>query len=113
MSLVRRQISPHASRLRREMTDVERSLWNALRNRQLGGFKFRRQATLGPYVIDFLCIERKLIVELDGGQHSHAADARRTAYLKTRGCRVIRFWNHEVVENLDGVLATILAGLDA
>ncbi len=93
------------------MTDVEHVLWNALRGRQLGGFKFRRQATIGRYVIDFLCIERMLVVELDGGQHSDTADAPRTAFLEADGYRVIRFWNHEVVENLDGVLASILASL--
>ena len=111
MALVRRQISPHAQRLRRDMTDVEQALWQALRNRQLGGFKFRRQATVGRYVADFLCAERKLIVELDGGQHSIDADTSRTATLEAVGYRVIRFWNSDVIQSPDGVLETILDAL--
>ncbi|PTD16984.1 endonuclease domain-containing protein [Sphingomonas fennica] len=104
---VRRQISPHAARLRRDMTDVERKLWLAVRNRRLNGFKFRRQATVGPFIVDFLCIEAWLIVELDGGQHGEAADAPRTAYLEARGFRVLRFWNNDVIESFDGVLERI------
>jgi very-short-patch-repair endonuclease len=100
--------SPHAQRLRRRATDIERKLWQYLRNRQLGGFKFRRQATVGGPVADFLCAEKRLIVELDGGQHSEQADAQRAAYLERLGYRVVRFWNHEVNENLGGVLRTIL-----
>jgi len=113
MPLVRRQISPHASRLRRDQTDVERMLWEALRNRQLGGFKFRRQATIGAYVVDFLCLEHKLVVELDGGQHGPTADAQRTAFLQASGHRVIRFWNHDVIESREAVLVSILASLEA
>jgi very-short-patch-repair endonuclease len=78
---VRRQISPHAARLRREMTDVERKLWASLRNRQLSGFKFRRQATVGPFIVDFLCVEAVLVIELDGGQHDEEREAARTAFL--------------------------------
>ena len=113
MPPVRRQISPHASRLRQTMTDVEQALWIALRNRQLGGFKFRRQATIGAYVVDFLCIECNLIVELDGGQHSPEADQLRTDALENNGYRIARFWNHEIIENLEGVLTTILSMLEA
>ena len=105
---VRRQISPHAARLRREQTDVERAFWLKVRGRRLDGFKFRPQATIGPYVADFLCIEAKLIVELDGGQHSEAADRARTAFLTDRGYRILRFWNNDVAENTDGVLMTVL-----
>ena len=108
---VRRQISPHAARLRREATDVERILWAAIRNRQIAGYKFRRQATIGPFVVDFLCVEAMLIVELDGSQHSDEVDASRTRFLEGRGYGVLRFWNNEVIENLDGVLAIILARL--
>lgn len=93
MYSVRRQISPHASPLRTEQTDVERAFWLKVRDRRLDGFKFRRQATVGPYVADFLCVEAKLIVELDGGQHCEEVDAERTAFLKDRGYRVLRFWN--------------------
>lgn len=76
------QTSPHAARLRHDMTDAERKLWLALRDRRLDGLKFRRQSTIGPYVVDFLCIEARLIVEVDGGQHSETVDAPRTRYLE-------------------------------
>ena len=104
---VRRQISPHAARLRRERTDVENLIWQSLRNRQCAGFKFRFQATIGQFVVDFLCVETMLIVEIDGSQHCEARDARRTALLVARGYRLLRFWNSDVVENRDGVLETI------
>ncbi len=107
MHPVRRQISSHAAPLRQNMTDVERMVWQAVRARQLLGFKFRRQATIGPFVVDFLCIEAKLVVELDGGQHDEARDASCTVFLKEAGYRVMRIWNHEVVENFDGVIAAI------
>ena len=108
---VRRQISPHASRLRRDMTDVERAVWGALRNRQLEGFKFRRQATVGPFVVDFLCVEAALVIELDGGQHSDEGDRARTEFLEGRGLRVMRFWNSDVVDNFDGVIEAIRGAL--
>ena len=111
MHPVRRQISPHASRLRRDMTDVERAIWAALRNRQLEGFKFRRQATVGPFVVDFLCVEAALVIELDGGQHSEEADRGRTEFLEGRGLSVMRFWNSDVVDNLDGVIEAIRMAL--
>jgi adenine-specific DNA-methyltransferase len=108
MAVIRRQISPHAGRLRRDMTDVERKLWYAVRDRRLEGFKFRRQATIGTYVVDFLCAEAMLIVELDGGQHNEEIDAKRTAFLERSGYRLLRFWNSDVTESLDGVLQSIL-----
>jgi very-short-patch-repair endonuclease len=113
MPPVRRQISPHAARLRRDATDVESKLWFALRDRRLDGFKFRRQATIGPYIVDFLCVEARLIVELDGGQHSVEVDAARTAFLEERGYRVVRFWNTDVVEAFEGVVEMIRAALVA
>jgi very-short-patch-repair endonuclease len=113
MPPVRRQISPHAARLRRDRTEAEDRFWQAVRNRQLDGFKFRFQHSLWPYVVDFICMEAKLIVELDGGQHSETKDARRTAFLEARGFRVLRFWNHDVLENLEGVLAVVSAALAA
>jgi adenine-specific DNA-methyltransferase len=109
MPAVRRLISPYAARLRRDMTDVERKLWHAIRNRQLGGFRFRRQATIGSYVVDFLCAEAKLVVELDGGQHELEKDAPRTAFIEAAGYRVIRFWNIDVNESFEGVLEMIHA----
>jgi very-short-patch-repair endonuclease len=113
MPPVRRQISPHAAQLRRDMTDVEWKLWFALRDRRLDGFKFRRQASIGDYVVDFLCPEARLVVELDGGQHSEERDARRTAFIEGRGYRVIRFWNNEVNDSFEGVLGMIHAALVA
>jgi len=101
-----------ARALRAAQGDMERRLWNALRNRRLCGWKWRRPAPVGPFITDFLCVEACLIVELDGGQHgeptAQAYDARRTAYLKARGLRVIRVWNFQVYENLDGVCEQIL-----
>ena len=100
-----------ARRLRAAMTDAERRLWQSLRLRQIDGHRFRRQHPLGPFVADFVCLESRLIVELDGGQHGDAeqarADEERTAWLATRGYRVIRFWNNDVFSNLDGVMEAI------
>ncbi|WP_309662460.1 DUF559 domain-containing protein [Sphingomonas sp.] len=100
--------NPHASRLRRDSTDAERLMWRALRNRQLDGLKFRRQATIGPYIPDIVCIDAKLVVEIDGGQHDEQADRQRSAFLMQRGFKVLRFWNNEVLENCEGVLETIV-----
>ncbi len=93
------------------MTDVERRVWSPLRNRQVNGYKFRRQATIGPFVVDFLCVEAALVVELDGGQHNEVVDARRSAFLRERGYRVIRFWNNDVNQSFDGVMQTIASTL--
>jgi very-short-patch-repair endonuclease len=102
-----------ARELRNNATDAERKLWLHLSRRQLGGHKFSRQMPVGPFVCDFLCRERGLVVEVDGGQHAKSvADARRTAYLRSRGLIVIRFWNNDVLGNTDGVLAIILAQLE-
>ena len=110
---MKRQNIFRARQLRVEATDAEARLWVHLRNRSLGGFKFRRQFPVGPYVADFVCIERKLIVELDGGQHAdNPADERRTRFLELRGYRVIRFWNPDVLSNTDGVLEMILLELE-
>jgi very-short-patch-repair endonuclease len=102
-----------ARKLRGDTTDAELCLWRALRDRQIHGFKFKRQVPQGPYVIDFICIDRKLIIEVDGGQHMRQADAdrRRTEYFERGGYRVLRFWNNEVLKNLDGVLETIVTEL--
>jgi very-short-patch-repair endonuclease len=99
-----------ARRLRREDTDAEARLWNALRAHRLGGWKWRRQVPRGRYIVDFFCAEARLVVELDGGQHADQAayDAQRTAFLETLGLRVLRFWNSAVLENRDGVCLTIL-----
>ena len=104
--------NPHAQRLRLDATDAERLLWQRLRSRQIVGAKFRRQATVGPYIVDFLCIEAKLAVEADGGQHAPERDAARTAWLESRGLRVIRFWNHDILQNIDGALQAIMMHLE-
>src|SRR6266478_4936012 len=98
-----------ARRLRANQTEVEKRLWSRLRDRGLFGLKFRRQVPLGSFVADFVCAEHALIVELDGGQHSafEEADRRRTVWFESGGWRVIRFWNNEVNNNIDGVLHAI------
>ena len=103
------KINPQARRLRREKTDAEQRLWHHLRNRRLGGFKFRQQETIGPFVADFACVECKLVVEADGGQHGEERDAARTAYLEDLGWHVPRFWNNEILQLTDAVLEVILA----
>ena len=100
-----------ARRLRREGTDAERIVWRILRDRQLGA-KFRRQHPVGPYVVDFFCDEHRLVIEVDGGQHRPEVDRRRTEYLEANGMRVMRFWNNEVIENLEGVATVIRGFLD-
>lgn len=104
-----------ARRLRRNLTDAERKLWSRLRRRQLDGHYFRRQVPVGRFIVDFLCKERRLIVEVDGGQHAERrrADAARSLRLQARGYRVIRFWNNDVIGNIDGVLETIRIELTA
>ena len=98
-----------ARRLRRQSTDAEQALWSRLRDRRLGGVRFRRQAPIGAYIADFASHEWKLIVELDGGQHAdrRAYDDRRTQWLESRGYRVLRFWNDDVLLRLNPVLEAI------
>jgi len=98
------------SRLRNAATDAERLLWRRLRLQQLGGCKFRRQHPFGDFVLDFVCLEKKLVVELDGSQHAGqvTADGLRRAFLERAGFRVLRFWNNQVFEDIDGVLDVIL-----
>jgi len=100
-----------ARELRKSMTDAEQLLWLCLRRKQLAGYRFRRQHPLQRFVLDFYCSEVKLAVELDGGQHNDAVsiscDSQRTAFLKTQGILVVRVWNNEVFENLEGVLQKI------
>jgi len=101
-----------ARSLRRATTPAESKLWSKLRNRQLGGFKFTRQEPIGPYYVDFVCRERRLIVELDGGQHAESdADQGRDSDLCALGYRVIRIWNNEVTENINGVLQFLVSEL--
>ena len=98
-----------AKLLRREMTDAERVLWREVRAHRFSGFKFKRQEPLGAYVVDFICYEARLIIELDGGHHAsqQQADAERTRWLESSGFRVIRFWNNDVLSNVTGVMQEI------
>ncbi len=103
----------NARRLRQRSTDAERRLWYFLRNRQLDGCRFRRQAPLGRYVADFVCVERRLVIELDGGQHfeTATADRERARHFARAGYRVLRFWNTPVLQETTSVLESILAAL--
>src|SRR6266566_8339976 len=100
-----------ARKLRKDQTEVEKILWHKLRNRQLENIKFRRQYSIGPYIVDFVATETKVIIELDGGQHNEESnrikDEERTHYLEKNGYKLIRFWDNEVMENLDEVLESI------
>jgi very-short-patch-repair endonuclease len=103
-----------ARRLRRDSTDAERRLWYRLRSRSMVGFKFVRQEPIGPYVVDFICREQRLIVEVDGGQHAdNKGDVARDQWLAEHQYRVLRFWNNDVMANTDGVLETIVKALSA
>lgn len=104
-----------ARQLRQNLTDAEHHLWRHLRHRQFDGCKFRRQAPIEKYIVDFVCFERKLIIELDGGQHTlqTSKDDERTRWPSSRGFRVLRFWNHEVFEDLDSVFEAIWNALKA
>jgi len=94
-------------RLRRQMTDAERSLWKLLRSGQLDGWKFRRQHPIPPYIADFCCVEKKLIVELDGSQHNEHADEVRTKFLKGQGWKMIRFWDNDALLATEAVVEAI------
>ncbi|GIK99373.1 MAG: hypothetical protein BroJett029_35820 [Alphaproteobacteria bacterium] len=106
---------PVVKHLRVNATDAERKLWHQLRRKQVGGLRFRRQYPLGLYIVDFVCLPARLVVEVDGGQHAEQLerDAARTAWLESQGFRVIRFWNNEVLGNIEGVLHVIGENLPA
>lgn len=101
-----------ARRFRANPTDAERKLWQYLRQFPTNSVHFRRQATIGPYFADFACHTSKLVVELDGGQHTPERDTTRTAYLQAQGYRVLRFWNNDVLGNIDGIMEVIAAALE-
>ncbi len=110
MTVPPESLRPFAKSMRRKPTEPEQRLWGALRNRRLGNFKFRRQVPLAGYIVDFVCMEAGLIVEVDGSQHADSEDdVFRTARLKAHGFRVLRFWNDDIMKDLDPVCATILA----
>ena len=112
-----------ARHLRSSQTEAERHLWRMLRRKNLEGWRFRRQVPLGPYIVDFCCLPLRLVIEADGGQHNgSASDLVRDDWLRSEGFRVLRFWNHEIAQNPEGVwcaihqetqtLATSLQGQD-
>jgi very-short-patch-repair endonuclease len=104
-----------ARSLRQDSTDAERIIWSAIRAHRLHGASFRRQTSIGPYIVDFVCHAARLVIEIDGGQHFEdeylKRDARRNAFLVTKGFRVLRFNNHDVMTNREGVLETIAAAV--
>lgn len=101
--------------LRSNMTDAEQKLWRRLRGKQLHGWKFRRQHPYGDYVLDFVCLEARLVVEVDGGQHAEQqqGDEDRDTNLRAAGFQVLRFWNHQVIQQWDDVMEAIVAALPA
>src|ERR1700728_4692784 len=100
-------------KLRATMTDAERKLWYALRDRRFARFKFRRQVPLGPFIVDFVCFEQRLVIEVDGGQHADSAwDRRRDRWFAANEFRVARFWNNEVLRNPEGVKAVLAQTLN-
>ncbi|MDD5338784.1 MAG: DUF559 domain-containing protein [Dehalococcoidales bacterium] len=105
-----------AKKLRANPTNAESVLWAKLCSRQLEGAKFRRQQQIDNYIVDFVCFDRKLIIEIDGGQHNEASftekDTKRTNHLEQKGYRVLRYWNNDVLQNIDGVVYNILEVLN-
>ena len=103
-----------ARNLRKNSTDAESALWNLLRDRRLSGHKFRRQIPVGKHIVDFVCYQTRLVIELDGGQHQEQKqyDDARTAWLESEGFAVLRFWNNDVLTNPNGVLDKIVSVLD-
>ena len=113
LSRSRERVRVRARSLRSTPTDAEALLWHHLRDRRMANQKFRRQRPIGPYFADFACLEAKLIVELDGGQHTDAVayDENRTRFIEAQGYRVLRFWNQEVLTQIDAVRERILQAL--
>jgi len=109
--LMAKKLTPLAKNLRKRTTDTERLLWRHLRAKRFGGLKFRRQQPIGTYIADFVCFEKRLIVELDGGKHTFPLevqnDSRRDQWFEGQGYKVLRFWDNEVLTNTQGVLEVI------
>ena len=113
---LRRRVMLHhayARQLRLQPSKAQKAHWYYLRQKQLNGYKFRREHPMGPYIVDFVCLAKKLIVEIDGGQHATQVsyDSRRTRWLQSQGYKVLRFWNNEVLVNTEAVLETVLKHL--
>jgi len=107
--------SRKARQLRKDPTLVERILWRILRKKNVDGHRFRRQHPLGTFIVDFVCLDKKLVIEVDGGQHmtDQKRDEKRTSWLAKSGYRTIRFWNHEVCENIEGVGRAVSLALES
>ncbi len=103
-----------ARELRKNQTISEAKIWHLVRAKQIAGLKFRRQHPIQPYIVDFVCLDKKLIIEVDGGQHADAIeyDEKRTQFLESNGYKVIRFWNNDVLHNIEGVYEVILKHLN-
>jgi len=112
MPRVESKIRDRARQLRTEPTKAEARLWYLLRRKQLNGWHFRRQHPIPPYFADFACLEAKLVIEADGGQHDpDGSDRRRDAHIEAQGWRILRFWNHEILQESDGVIERVLLAL--
>lgn len=108
---MQRELRKHAKNLRRNMTDAERMLWRNLRSKNLG-VKFRRQEPIGSFIVDFVCFEKRVIIEVDGGQHSESKkDGERDDWFREQNFKVLRFWNNEVIKNEEGVMQVIMENL--
>jgi very-short-patch-repair endonuclease len=107
-------VNNQARALRRQMTEAEKVMWNKLRDRRLDGVKFKRQKPIAGYIVDFVALDLKLVVEIDGGQHAERVvqDAARTKVLVESGYHVVRFWNHDVLGNIEGVLEALIQELN-
>lgn len=109
---ISRKATPKARRLRKDQTDCEKIIWHLLKDRRFTNYKFRRQHPIGSYIVDFACTALKLVIEIDGGQHcDNPQDGLRTEYLNARGYEVVRFWNNDVMTNIDGVILTLTLAL--
>lgn len=108
---MKKELRHIAKILRRRPTDAEKRLWRYLRGKQLEGFKFRRQEPIGNYVADFVCFEKRIIVEVDGSQHCKGKDSERDQWFEGQGFKVLRFWNNEVLSNTQGVWEVIRKAL--
>lgn len=106
-----KRLIPLAKNLRKKATDAERLLWRYLRAKQMEGIKFRRQEPVGNYIVDFICFDRRIIIEIDGGQHARDEnvnkDKERDEWLRNQGFKVLRFWNNDVLNNINGVWEVI------
>ncbi len=107
--MVRSIVDNIAKTLRKRLTDTERALWRHLRAKQVEGFKFRRQEPIGKYIVDFVCYEKRIVIEVDGGQHAidKDRDEERDKWFNSQGFKVLRFWDNEVLTNINGVLEAI------